>query len=94
MVAPNEQFLVGDGKNHEEIVWKYELPAEIRRDSFAAVTPVARFRAMTRTLFAPGYRLETNAHVTPDSRWVVFQSSSEDDWFEVWAARVRGTDPA
>ena len=35
-----------------------------------------------------GYRLEANASVTPDSRWVVFQSSSEDDYFEVWAARV------
>ena len=35
-----------------------------------------------------GYRLESNAHVTPDNRWAVFLSSSEDDWFEVWAARV------
>jgi hypothetical protein len=53
--------------------------------------PVCQFRSMTRTLFRGGHRLESNAHVTPDSRWVVFQSSSDDDWFEVWAARVPGT---
>lgn len=91
MIAPNEQFLVGDGKNDEEIVWKYELPAAEPPDQFVTVTPIAKYRALSRTLFAGGYRLETNAHVTPDSRWVVFQSSSADDWFEVWAARVPGT---
>ena len=33
-------------------------------------------------------RLESNAAVTADSRWVVFQSCSEDGFHEVWAARV------
>jgi len=90
MVAPDESFLVGDGVNEpvretpEEVAWKYEL----RDDGHAEVRPIARFRAMTRTLLRGGHRLETNAHVTPDSRWAVFQSSSDDDWFEVWAARV------
>jgi hypothetical protein len=51
------------------------------------VTPLCRFRSLARTRMF-GRRLESNAHVTPDSRWVVFQSSSEDDWFEVWAAEV------
>ena len=50
-------------------------------------TPVCKFRTMLRSHML-GYRLESNAHVTPDSRWVVFQSSSEDDFFQVWAARV------
>jgi hypothetical protein len=35
-----------------------------------------------------GFRLEANAHVTEDSEWVLFQSSNDDDFFEVWAARV------
>ncbi len=50
--------------------------------------PICRFRALTRTLLKGGHRLESNAHVTPDARWVVFQSSGDDDRFEVWAARV------
>ena len=142
--APNEQFLVGDGRNFDrttlpddvrrrllaaredpehhpldfvnidlactnggETIWKYELPAETvwddrvhggdreqlardvaaNPDKVVRVTPVCKFRSLVRTLQC-GYRLESNPHVTPDSRWVVFQSSSEDDWFQVWAARV------
>jgi hypothetical protein len=50
-------------------------------------TPVCRFRSLQRgPMF--GRRLESNAHVMPDNRWVVFQSSSEDGMFEVWAARI------
>jgi len=149
-VAPNEKFLVGDGRNFAlnnltpdiieklnklpdggvfmqyygkgymnctnggEIIWKYEIPSEpiweydwnIKKfreniDSFCKrladnpdkalkTTPICRFRTLCRTKML-GYRLESNAHATPDSRWVVFQSSSEDDFFEVWAARVHGT---
>ena len=144
-VAPNEQFVVGDGANFDrsnvpddlrqrieqaresgdfgatwmradvrrtnggEIIWKYKLPqdnlfdyaihgADRQRlvDDIAAnpdgavkTTPICRFRSLGRTLML-GQRLESNAQVTPDSRWVIFQSSSEDDWFQVWAARVPG----
>lgn len=36
-----------------------------------------------------GMRLESNAHVTPDSRWGVFQSANETGLFEVWAAGTK-----
>ena len=153
--APNETFLVGDGRNFDqsmpddirakleaiaaaldrddwastwflddlrrctnggETIWKYELPSQslwdfdtyglwttpdkdpevfyrdllAHPDQAVATTPVCGFRTLCRTHMM-GQRLESNAHVTPDSRWVVFQSSNEDDWFEVWAARVPGT---
>ena len=52
-------------------------------------TAVCRFRTLARSKMM-GHRLEANARATPDSGWVVFQSSSEDGWFEVWAARVPG----
>ncbi|MFC1452711.1 hypothetical protein ACFLSJ_05120 [Verrucomicrobiota bacterium] len=81
----------------ENSLWDYErfkddpdaLVATIGAEPERAidVTPICRFRSMQRTLMF-GYRLESNAHVMPDSRWAVFQSSSEDDWFEVWAARM------
>ncbi|MCC6580672.1 MAG: hypothetical protein IT440_09535 [Phycisphaeraceae bacterium] len=58
-------------------------------DMAVRTIPICTFRSLTRTLFKD-CRLESNAHVTPDSRWVVFQSSSEDDWFEIWAAKVPG----
>ena len=48
-------------------------------------TAVCRFRTLARSKMM-GYRLEANARVTPGNRWVVFQSSSEDGWFKVWAA--------
>jgi len=147
MVAPNEQFMVGDGHNFDkynmpadirrklkemakrtdfdsvwfkgdlyrtnggEIIWKYEFPEETLwnyekygndaakfhadmakyPEKTVRTIPVCRFRTLCRSHML-GYRLESNAHVTPDSRWVVFQSSSEDDWFQVWAARIPGSD--
>jgi hypothetical protein len=57
-------------------------------DKLIKAEPVCKFRTMLRNPQMLGYRLESNAHVTPDSRWVVFQSSSQDNRFEVWAARV------
>ena len=51
-------------------------------------TPLCKFRSRSK-LKLDGTRLESNAHVTPDSRWGVFQSSSEDGLFEVWAARAK-----
>lgn len=51
-------------------------------------TPICKFRTILRSPKMLGYRLEANAQVTPDSRWVVFQSSSKDNYFEVWAARI------
>jgi hypothetical protein len=135
-VAPDESFLIGDGKNwgwnteHEaagkagdgdnvwafdgvgchslgEVIWKFELPRETilrpghgfrRRDDLVApvfrnldkvvrTTPLCRFRSLARLLNKP-MRLENNAVVTPDSRWAVIQSCSEDGLFELWAARV------
>jgi len=67
------------------------LAADIaaRPDRAVKTTPICRFRSLGRTLLL-GRRLESNAQVTPDSRWAVFQSSSEDDRFQVWAARVPG----
>lgn len=56
----------------------------------ARAVPLCQFRSMARLLKKP-MRNESNAHVTPDSRWAVFQSASEDGLFEVWAARVPGT---
>lgn len=135
-VAPDESFLIGDGKNwgwnteHEaagkagdgdnvwafdgvgchalgEVIWKFELPEQTiltpdhgfrRRDDLVApvyrnpdkvvrTTPLCRFRSLARLLNKP-MRLENNAVVTPDSRWAVIQSCSEDGLFELWAARV------
>ena len=66
------------------------LDADLLRepDKTIRTTPICKYRTMLRSPKMLGYRLEANASVTPDSRWVVFQSSSEDDYFEVWAARV------
>ena len=81
----------------EESSWDYDLWERDREKLEARIaahpemsvrtTPVCRFRTLARGPMMC-HRLESNAHVTPDSRWAVFQSSSEDDWFEVWAARV------
>jgi len=60
------------------------------RELTIKVTNVCEFRTLLRSEKHLGYRLESNAHVTPDSRWAVFQSSSEDDFFEVWAGRIPG----
>ena len=57
-------------------------------DKLTSTKPVCRFRTMLRNLRMLGHRLESNAHITSDSRWVVFQSSSQENRFEVWAARV------
>lgn len=56
-------------------------------DRVAKAVPLCQFRSMARIL-RKAMRNESNAHVTPDSRWVVFQSASEDGLHEVWAARV------
>ena len=66
------------------------LDADLLRepDKTIRTTPICKYRTMLRSPKMLGYRLEANADVTPDSRWVTFQSSSEDDYFEVWAARV------
>lgn len=53
----------------------------------AKAVPLCQFRSMARVLKKP-MRNESNAHVTPDSRWAVFQSASEDGLYEVWAARI------
>ncbi len=55
----------------------------------ARAVPLCQFRSMARVLRKP-MRNESNAQVTPDSRWAVFQSASEDGLYEVWAARVPG----
>lgn len=60
------------------------------RELTVEVTPVCKFRTLFRSEKMLGYRLEASAKVTPDSRWAVFQSSSEDNLFEVWAARIPG----
>ncbi|MBA4387319.1 MAG: hypothetical protein C0404_05015 [Verrucomicrobia bacterium] len=67
-----------------ETIWLYRLPHE--EEPFF-VTALCKRRTLFRTKMF-GYRIECDAHVTPDNRWAVFLPSSEDDWFEVWAARV------
>ncbi len=84
----------------EDNLWDYDRFAGEKALFFAELaahpemavrtTPLCRFRTLCRSKKL-GYRLESNAHVTPDSRWTMFQSSSQDDWFEVWAARIPGT---
>ena len=54
-------------------------------EGLAKATPICRFRGMVKLLRQP-VRVESNAHVTPDSRWVVFQSAGQDGRYEVWAA--------
>ena len=70
--------------NGGETIWLYRLP---KTGTALDVSPLCKRRTLCRTKMF-GQRLESNAHVTPDSRWAVFVSSSVDEWFEVWAARV------
>lgn len=58
-------------------------------DRSAKAVPVCQFRSMARLLRKP-MRNESNAHVTPDSRWVAFQSASADARYEVWVSRIPG----
>jgi hypothetical protein len=58
-------------------------------DRSAKAVPVCQFRSMARLLRKP-MRNESNAHVTPDSRWVAFQSASEEARYEVWVSRIPG----
>ena len=51
------------------------------------ITPLCRFRSRVRLTLDP-IREEANAHITPDSRWAVFQSAGEEGLYEIWAARV------
>ncbi len=74
---------------HNQALFNAEIEAQPERG--VRTTPLCRFRTLCRGPLL-GYRLESNAHVTPDSRWAVFQSSSDDNRFEVWAARVPGTE--
>ena len=53
------------------------------------VIPACTFRSRMKMVDHP-IRLESNAQVTPDNRWVVFQSCSADGFHEVWAARLGG----
>jgi len=55
----------------------------------ARAVPLCQYRSRVRLLRSAA-REESNAHVTPDSRWAVFQSASEEGLYEVWAARVPG----
>ena len=93
---PNESLLDNDDIWHdlnERYTTDMESFHQFLRDNrelTIKVTDVCKFRTLLRSDKMLGYRLESNAHVTPDSRWTVFQSSSEDDFFEVWAARIPG----
>jgi hypothetical protein len=67
-----------------ETIWLYRIP---ETGDALGLTPLCKRRSMCRGQMF-GQRLEANAHVTPDNRWAVFVSSSDDDWFEIWAARI------
>jgi len=82
----------------DETVWpegrEFQNPDEVKRETEASpdklvqTTPLCKFRSLSK-MKLNGMRLESNAHVTPDSRWGVFQSASETGLFEVWAARAK-----
>ena len=83
---PQESIVTeGDDFDAEE-----ELARAIKAHPEKAITvaPFCRFRSRMKMVDQP-IRLESNAQVTPDSRWTVFQSCSEDGLHEVWAAHVR-----
>ena len=48
---------------------------------------MCKFRSMAR-MRLDGGRYQSNTHVTPDGHWAVFQSASQDQLHEVWAARI------
>jgi len=83
----------------DETVWGEDVEFESTEHALRAVRenpektvrtrPLCKFRSLAR-MNRLTTRLESNAHVTPDSRWGVFQSAGEDGLFEVWAARVDG----
>ena len=66
-----------------------EARRAVEADPEGAVTtrPLCTFRSRAK-LLRETIRLESNAHVTPDNQWGVFQSCSEDGLYEVWAARI------
>ncbi len=82
---PQESILTPDHDFHR----RDDLVAPVYRnpDKVVRTTPVCRFRSYARLLNRP-MRLENNTQVTPDSRWAVLQSCSEDGLFELWAARI------
>ena len=81
----------------EETLWSDDLEFESNAHAHEVIAqnpaqtvrtrPLCKFRSLAK-LKRRTMRLESNAHVTPDSRWGVFQSASEDGLFEVWAAKV------
>jgi hypothetical protein len=84
-VLPEETFITGAGdfENEEDLAAAVAAHPEM----CVQVSPVCRFRSRMKMVDVP-IRLESNAQVTPDSDWVVFQSCSESGFYEVWAARV------
>lgn len=50
--------------------------------------PRCKFRSRAR-LKRETIRLESNAHVTTDGQWGVFQSCSQQGVFEVWVAQIQ-----
>jgi hypothetical protein len=84
---PMETF--GDYGTYAEDPERFHADLLRYPDRTVRTTPICRFRSLCRSQML-GHRLESNAHVTADGCWVVFQSSSEDNWFEVWAARIPG----
>jgi hypothetical protein len=57
-------------------------------DKVVKTRPLCKFRSRAK-LKRETMRLESNAHVTRDSKWAVFQSCNEAGLLQVWAARVR-----
>ncbi len=93
---PQQSILEDDRywENYEQYMQDPEPLNKIlraNREGTVTSTPICKFRTLLRSPKLMGYRNESNAHVSPDSRWTVFQSSSDDDFFEVWAARVPDT---
>jgi len=84
---PEESLCDDQGYEHDADRFLADLERYPERT--VSTTRLAQYRSLFRDKDTPpGTQFESNADVTPDNRWVVFQSSSDDGWLQVWAARV------
>jgi hypothetical protein len=83
---PDETLWVGDLELSDNGAMR-EAIAE-NPDKVVKTRPLCKFRSLVK-MKRETMRLESNAHVTPDSQWGVFQSCSEEGLLQVWAARVK-----
>jgi len=83
---PDCPFQIDDGVLEDAAVFNDYLIAH--PEPRIKTSPVCKFRSMSK-MTLEHIRLESNAHVTTDSRWIVFQSASDAGLYEAWAGRVK-----